>query len=266
MNRHRDDLVTIARSIVLGLLIFPGSALAQDAVFVEPGGEVGIGTSAPASSLHVFSTGTGVFDGRVVAQNGNTGAPFPRVLFDLMNKGNVTFMLRDAGPPAIDWQLGNLSNSAIDGFVISRQGDGVNEFIIKDNGDVYIENGTVQVTSSRDSKENFTQLEPEDVLAKLSRLPVTVWNYKKDGPQVRHLGPVAEEFHALFGLGADDKHVSFGDTSGLALVAIQALNEQREALRLQVEELREENAGLIERIEALERLLLVPRKEPTAQR
>ncbi|HEX9671383.1 MAG TPA: tail fiber domain-containing protein [Thermoanaerobaculia bacterium] len=254
--------LTIAASAlaaVLGWLASPGLASAQNAIFVEPGGEVGVGTSTPSSALHVFSSGSGVFAGRILAHN--SSGPVARVLVDLINKGNVTFMLRDTGAPAVDWQLGNLSNSPIDGFVISRQGDGVNEFIIKDNGDVYIENGTVIVTSSRDVKENFSRLAPEEVLDKLSRLPITIWNYKKDDAQVRHIGPVAEEFYALFGLGADDKHVSFGDTSGVALAAVQALSQQKDALRQQVDQLREENAELRQRLEVIEKTLLVAREQ-----
>ena len=261
MNKTSFAIVASALAAAFGILAIPVAATTQDSIFVEPGGEVGVGTSAPSSQLHVFSTASGVFAGRVLAQNGNGGAPAPRVLFDLINKGNVTFMLRDVGAPATDWQLGNLSNSPIDGFVISRQGDGVNEFIIKDNGDVYIENGTVIVTSSRDVKENFARLAPADVLDKLSRLPITMWNYKKDNEQVRHIGPVAEEFYALFGLGADDKHVSFGDTSGVALAAVQALSQQEDALRQQVDQLRQENAELRQRLEAIEKTLLGTREQ-----
>jgi hypothetical protein len=246
---------------VAGVLFGPAAfrAAAQDAISVAPGGQVGIGTTSPLSQLHVFSAGSGATDGRILAQNANTSSPVPRVLLELINMGNVSLTLGDVGGTQTSWQLGNLSNSSVDGFVISRQGDGVNEFIVKDNGDVYIENGTVQVTSSRDAKENFSTLSAEDLLLALSRVAITTWNYKKDGPGVRHIGPVAEEFHAAFGLGADDKHLSFGDTSGVALAAIQALHRENDALRLQLDELRSQNRVLGKRLEAVEqRLLALP--------
>ncbi len=66
---------------------------------------------------------------------------------------------------------------------------------------------------------------------------------------------MAQDFHAAFGLGADDKRISTVDADGVALAAIQALyrllqekDEQLEALQQQVEELRARQA----RLEALE--------------
>ncbi len=37
---------------------------------------------------------------------------------------------------------------------------------------------------------------------------------------------MAEDFHAAFGLGANDKGISSLDTSGVALAAIQGLNAE----------------------------------------
>ena len=54
--------------------------------------------------------------------------------------------------------------------------------------------------------------------------------YKSDPAKAQHVGPVAEDFHAAFGLGIDDKHVSPSDTAGVALVAIQELAARVEAL------------------------------------
>jgi len=225
----------------LGAVAVPAMVLAQDAVFVTTTGDVGVGTSSPSDSLHVArSNGT---SGITVTESSSTIAA--RALLNLENKGNTSLIINDTSASGQSWQLGNLSSSAIDGFVISRQGDGENELIIKDNGDVFIENGTVQVISSRNSKENFESLDPEAVLASLGKLPITAWSYKKDAGAVRHIGPVAEDFRAAFGLGPDDKHVSHGDTSGVALAAIQGLLAR-------LEELEKENAALARRLEQLE--------------
>jgi hypothetical protein len=40
---------------------------------------------------------------------------------------------------------------------------------------------------------------------------------------------VAQDFHAAFGLGADDKRIATLDSSGVALAAIQGLNQKLEA-------------------------------------
>jgi hypothetical protein len=95
-------------------------------------------------------------------------------------------------------------------------------------GTVY--SGGVALTSDRNLKENFTALNAQTVLAKVAALPLTQWNYKTDGQAVRHLGPMAQDFHAAFGLdGADEKHISVVDEGGVALAAIQGLNQKLEA-------------------------------------
>ena len=63
---------------------------------------------------------------------------------------------------------------------------------------------------------------------------------------VRHVGPMAQDFQEAFGLnGGDDKHISVVDESGVALAAIQGLNQKLET----------ENAALKARLEKLEKLV-----------
>jgi hypothetical protein len=80
-------------------------------------------------------------------------------------------------------------------------------------------------TSDRDAKENFIQLDAPDVLRRVSTMSITRWN-EKGVPGIEHIGPVAQDFHAAFGLGADDLHIGSGDLSGVALVAIQGLHQE----------------------------------------
>ena len=63
------------------------------------------------------------------------------------------------------------------------------------------------------------------VLEQVAALPITRWNYKAEGATVRHMGAVAQDFHAAFGVGPDDKHIAPLDGNGVALAAIQGLNE-----------------------------------------
>ena len=70
---------------------------------------------------------------------------------------------------------------------------------------------------------------------------------------MRHIGPVAQDFHEAFNVGADDKHISTIDADGVALAAVQGLNQKlEEKLRDKELELR----TLKERFSRLERLIL----------
>jgi hypothetical protein len=107
--------------------------------------------------------------------------------------------------------------------------------------------------SDRDRKENFTNVDGRALLDKLSFLSVTRWNYKVDGPGYDHIGPVAQDFHAAFGLGYDNKSIAARDLAGVALVANQELyrivqDQETEIgqLKEQLRELEELVQGLIE--------------------
>jgi hypothetical protein len=105
-------------------------------------------------------------------------------------------------------------------------------------------------SSDLDLKENLAPVDGQEVLARLADLPITTWNYQAEGPSIRHMGPVAQDFYAAFGLGQDERHLAPLDTGGVALAAIQALYEHAQALeaenvalREQVTALRQENAA-----------------------
>jgi hypothetical protein len=86
--------------------------------------------------------------------------------------------------------------------------------------------------SDRALKEGLAPVDPRQVLARVAALPMATWSYK--GETVRHLGPMAQDFSAAFGLGADDRHIHVLDASGVALTAIQGLDAlvQAQAARL----------------------------------
>jgi hypothetical protein len=92
-------------------------------------------------------------------------------------------------------------------------------------------------------KENFQPVDGKLLLEKLSRLPITEWNDKAE-KGVKHIGPVAQDFYAAFGLGNDDKSISTIDPSGIALAAIQELAKQNQELRTELEQLKKEIEAL----------------------
>ncbi|TMQ23527.1 MAG: hypothetical protein E6J90_10365 [Deltaproteobacteria bacterium] len=105
--------------------------------------------------------------------------------------------------------------------------------------------------SDRNIKANFEPVHGDDVLDRLATIPITRWNYKADGPDVKHVGPMAQDFHAAFGLGSTDKAISVVDASGIALAAIQSLNRKVEALAAESAELHKENRALRAEIQQL---------------
>ena len=103
--------------------------------------------------------------------------------------------------------------------------------------------------SDRNLKEAFEAVDSRAVLAAVVRLPIERWSYK--GETARHLGPMAQDFAAAFGLGADDRHIFPLDAAGVALAAIQALHglvhaqqARLEALERDVSTLRGDTAVL----------------------
>lgn len=114
--------------------------------------------------------------------------------------------------------------------------------------------GTFVSTSDRNMKENIREVNPREVLEKVVTMPVSRWNYLDD-PDSDHIGPMAQDFHAAFSAGADDKHIATVDADGVALAAIKGLNEKIEEKDREIESLREKNDAMDARLEALERAL-----------
>ena len=76
-----------------------------------------------------------------------------------------------------------------------------------------------------------------EILDKLVALPISTWNYTWDPPTTRHLGPMAQDFMATFGLGDDDKVINMVDANGVNMVAIQALHRKILALEARIADL-----------------------------
>jgi hypothetical protein len=70
---------------------------------------------------------------------------------------------------------------------------------------------------------------------------------------------MAQDFHAAFGVGPDDKHIATVDADGVALAAIQGLNQKVESenatLRASLKNRDERIVGLEQRLARLEGLL-----------
>lgn len=107
--------------------------------------------------------------------------------------------------------------------------------------------------SDKNAKENFSDVNTLQILDKLASMPIQSWNYKDDPSSERHIGPTAQDFHAIFGLNGDnDTHISSTDLHGVALAAIQGLNEKNQKLETENANLQEELSNLAARLSVLE--------------
>ncbi len=94
-------------------------------------------------------------------------------------------------------------------------------------------------------------MDPEAVLEKVAAIPITRWHFIND-PATPHVGPMAQDFYAAFGVGPDDKHITTVDADGVALAAIQGLNQK---LEQSVRQKQAEIEELQHRLEQLEKVV-----------
>jgi hypothetical protein len=112
--------------------------------------------------------------------------------------------------------------------------------------------------SDRTLKEGFAPVDPRDILARVAALPIETWSYR--GDTARHLGPMAQDFLAAFGLGVDERHIFPLDAGGVALAAIQGLLAVVQAQSTRLERL-EQDVTVLRRETTALRLELAAREE-----
>ena len=225
-----------------------------ESLVVTADGAIGAGTTAPDASFEVFRTdGTA----RLVVDE-DSGVIDKRVQFWLQNQGQPAFRLTN-NASGIGWELGlNASDffqvNAVgsparflvkDGGFLSRNAGGDDSLNLSANGNLSIL-GTLTENSDRNAKSNIVGVDPSEVLNRLLSVPIAEWSYSFE--DVRHVGPMAQDFYAAFELGAGETGISTMDTSGVALASIQALASQNDGLRAQ-------NEALISRVEDIEAAL-----------
>jgi len=183
-----------------------------------------------------------------------------RDLMELVNNGGVRFAMDNT---ALN-ERWDFSNNSIGDFNVSRAGTGGPEMRVtrtgrftsgpggfaaldsRPNGNLFI-GGTLFESSDREKKENFKDVDCEAVLDQIADLSITTWNYKSDEEEIRHMGPVAQDFRSAFKLGDSDKTIATTDKAGVTLAAIKALNSKLQAKESEIETL----SSRIERLEAL---------------
>jgi hypothetical protein len=108
-------------------------------------------------------------------------------------------------------------------------------------------------TSDRDTKDRVARVDAQSVLEKVARIPINEWSYIGYGQ--RHIGPMAQDFHAQFPLNENDKALNDADLHGVALAAIQGLNQKVEEQREQLIQKQSEIGDLKEHLARLNELV-----------
>jgi len=247
---------------ILGLL--SGVETAPHFSVLRDTGNVGVGSATPLHRLHIGNYGT------VPTIN----PALPKAVVENTNENGRATLIAVAGPGTtsstnrVEVALEADENQRIallgtmSAHPLQIRVGNVTRMLFNTNGNTGIGTtapvsalqvvGTVTATafnptSDRNLKENFVPVSPRDVLEKVAALPISRWNFKGDAA-TPHVGPMAQDFHAAFGLGTDERHIATVDADGVALAALQGLNQK-------VEEQRAENAELRQAVNELKQLV-----------
>jgi len=123
---------------------------------------------------------------------------------------------------------------------------GTDSMMLLNASGLYV-HGTFVSSSDRNEKEHFQPVSAQKVLDRVAALPISRWTYKLS-PDIEHIGPMAQDFYAAFNVGPDDKHITTIDEGGVALAAIQGLNQKLNEKDAEIQDLKA-------RLEKLEQLL-----------
>lgn len=183
---------------------------------------VGINITQPMATLHVSNGPFGDPDAptQILVNQDQSAMVEARTLFKLENPGNTKFGIENTATGE-EWALAVPGPS----LRISKQGSGVVEAELDSGGNLFLA-GTLIEGSSRSIKHGIEDVDTQEVLDKVLSMPIVHWSYNRDSDDVRHMGPLAEDFYTAFGLGKTNKGIASLDSSGVAFASIQALQEQ----------------------------------------
>ena len=202
-------------------------------------GSIALGANVEADKAHTMTVGVPIEvrrdDGSTqVLVNEKSAGNAVRTLFNVIcDTCTPGFRFNQLLPNNNTWNFRMLQSGA---FSVDDPATAGKEAEFRSGGDLKI-GGTLFESSSRTMKTDIHELDFGKVLSRLQQLPISQWSYKKDNGRIRHIGPMAEDFHALFKLGSDSKSISSLDTSGVALAAIKALKRENDELKLKDNEL-----------------------------
>ena len=181
-----------------------------DSVFVNSLGKIGFRTNNPQLDLHMRTSNT------------------PAIRFEQTDAGGWPAQTWDIGANEANFFVRDLTGGSKLSFRI-RPGAPTSSVDIQANGDVSTERVVQQQV---DNTTDRAAVDPKGILDKVVALPLETYRYPDDSTNARHLAPLGTDFRTAFGLGSTDKAIAPGDMSGVALVAIKALNTRIDELQL----------------------------------
>ena len=217
----------------LPLRIRPGAPHAS--VDIAGNGNVGLGTPRPAAPLHLRRT-----DGSGALLVDNTSATaLSRVQMELQNNGAIAARLAHGAGTAYWTQ--HVTATAIS---LAPSGSGSDALSMQAGGGLVVA-GTLSQGSSRTLKHDIRPAPVHAVLGEVLNLPLYAWRYLSDLNAGLHLGPMAEDVHQRFQVGASPLTLAPSDVAGLAAATVQALHQKLAAKDAEL-------MALAERLSALE--------------
>lgn len=246
-----------SQQVVDAIRVSSPISLTEPGMFVNASGQVGIGLSAPTRDLHIVG-GNGLTAMRIQETNATV---VTRGILEIVNTGPASI----AGTNSVTGQTYLMTFG--DFWQLFSSGAGGPLLTIFNTGQVLLGNpgafnliggnltigGTLTQGSSRSVKHDFERTDSQEILSRVGLLDLSKWSYKSE--DTRHFGPMAEDFHALFGLGASAQGLAPGDVAGVALAAIQGLQKELNTTRSELDRSRTETADLESRLVRLEQML-----------
>jgi hypothetical protein len=117
--------------------------------------------------------------------------------------------------------------------------------------------GSWASVSDKNKKENFKNVDGDEILKGIEILEVSSWNYKTQSTKIRHIGPMAQDLYQLFNFGESDTTITSIDIDGINLIALKTLALKTKELKKSADEL-EQFKIKIEKLEK-EKMLLEKR-------
>lgn len=201
-----------------------------------------------------------------VGGGGNTASGHTSIVpggFDCEARGTLSFAAGRRAKANHDGAFVWADNSTDATF----ESSGINEFAIRSSGGArFITSANLtsgvslapggtswSVVSDRNRKKDIEPLDPEEVLDRLVEVPISSWRYQwEKEDSTPHIGPMAQDFKGAFFPDRDDKVITTLEADGVALAAIQGLNEKLNTKEQRIRELEDTVRDLAERLSALE--------------
>lgn len=163
----------------------------------------------------------------------NTTANYARIrLRTIQNKTNYW----DIAAQSVSGEFNIYRNGT--GDVLSLTPTSATNLLLMSNGARLTTGGTWTNSSDRNVKDKIEQIDENYILSQLVKMPVTMWHYKTEQPEVMHIGPMAQDFKAAFNVGDSDRSIATVDADGINMAAIKALYHQLQSANAEIEKLK----------------------------